>query len=343
MAVKARSSKKKTPKLTKKNEFGFFEVRMESIGGLGANVGGKILAEALVFGMGYNASSFASYGSEKKGTPVKAFVRVAEPKTEIRVNSPIEEPHILAIFHESMVKTLPVTAGLLKDGAVILNTKRSADDARDFMMISSGTVGAVDATEIAIQTKSRVNMVLLGAIARASGFIELKALKEAVKAAFGAKYPAAMPGNLAALERGFKEVELKMYDEDGKFAHVPFVRTLPDFGYENAPIGGVIYSVGNTSLKDLSASRVGFIPFFIEEKCTKCGDCDMYCPDYCFVWEKGIDKKTGKEGMLLKGIDYQYCKGCLRCTKACRFGAIETVKESDYNIDEIIVKHKFSR
>jgi pyruvate ferredoxin oxidoreductase gamma subunit len=343
MAVKAKSSKGKKPKLTKKNQFGFFEVRMESIGGLGANVGGKILAEAVVFGMGFNASSFASYGSEKKGTPVKAFVRIAEPKTEIRVNSPIEEPHILAIFHESMVRTLPVTAGLLPDGAVILNTKKSAEQARDFMRISSGTVGAVDATEIAIQTKSRANMVLLGAIARASGFIELKALNEAVKAAFGARYPAAMPGNLAALERGFKEVEMKTFQDDGKFKHVPSVRTLPELGYENAPMGGVIYAVGNTSLKDLSASRIGFIPLFIEDKCTKCGDCDMYCPDYCYVWERDIDKKTGKEGMILKGIDYQYCKGCLRCTKACRFGAIEPVKESDYNIDDIIVKHKFSR
>lgn len=343
MAVKGKSTRNKKRKLPKKNDFGFFEVRMESIGGLGANVAGKILGEAVVFGMGFNASSFASYGSEKKGTPVKAFVRIADPKTEIRANSPIEEPHVLAIFHESMVRTLPVTAGLLPDGAVILNTKKSAEEARDFMKIASGTVGAIDATEIAIQTKSRVNMVLLGAVARASKFIELGAIKKAVKEAFGAKYPAAMPGNLAALERGFTEVELKNFKSDGKFEHVPFMRTLPEFGYENAPMGGTIYAVGNTAVKDLSASRVGFIPRFIIENCTKCGECDIYCPDYCYVWEKGIDPKTGREGMLLLGIDYQYCKGCLRCTKACRFGAIETVKESDYNIDEIIVKHKFSR
>lgn len=342
MVVKKKSTKKK-PKLPKKNPLGFFEVRMESIGGLGANVAGKILGEAVVFGMGFNASSFASYGSEKKGTPVKAFVRIAEPRTEIRANSPVEEPHILAIFHESMVRTLPVTAGFPPDGAVVLNTKKSVEETRDFMKISSGTVGAIDATEIAIQTKSRVNMVLLGAIARVSGFMDLAAINEAVKTAFGAKYPAAMPGNLAALERGYKEVALKNFKPDGRYKYVPFVRTLPDFGFKTAPMGGTIYTVGNTAVKDLSASRVGFIPFFIKENCTKCGDCDIYCPDYCFVWERGIDEKTGKEGMILLGIDYQYCKGCLRCTKACKFGAIEPVKESEHNIDEIIVKHKHSR
>jgi pyruvate ferredoxin oxidoreductase gamma subunit len=152
-----------------------------------------------------------------------------------------------------------------------------------------------------------------------------------------------MPGNLAALERGYKEVKFKKFKCDGKYDPVPFVRDVPQLGYENAPMGGTIYTVGNTALKDLSASRTGFIPIFIKEKCVRCGECDIYCPDYCFVWEKGTDPKTGKEGMILLGINYQYCKGCLRCTKACRFDAIVPGKESDYNIEDIIVKHKFSK
>ncbi|HEU4949551.1 MAG TPA: hypothetical protein VFT11_02200, partial [Candidatus Deferrimicrobiaceae bacterium] len=65
----------KSVKLPVKNDLGFFEIRMESIGGLGANVAGKILTEAAIIGMGMNGAGFASYGSEKKGTPVKAFVR----------------------------------------------------------------------------------------------------------------------------------------------------------------------------------------------------------------------------------------------------------------------------
>ena len=38
--------------LPQKNEQGFFEIRLESIGGLGANLAGKMLAEAGVFGVG---------------------------------------------------------------------------------------------------------------------------------------------------------------------------------------------------------------------------------------------------------------------------------------------------
>jgi pyruvate ferredoxin oxidoreductase gamma subunit len=186
-------------------------------------------------------------------------------------------------------------------------------------------------------------MVLLGAIAKASGFISMKALRKSIKDAFEAKYPAAMTGNLAALKRGYMEVKLKTYKADGKFEQAPFVRPVPALGFANAPIGGTIYNVGNNVLKDLSASRAGFIPVFNLDKCTRCGECELYCPDYCFVWEKGKDPKTGREGMILEGIDYQYCKGCLRCTKACRFGALTPEKEADYDINEIIVKHKFSR
>ena len=55
--------------LPQKNELGFFEIRLESIGGLGANLAGKMLAEAGVTGSGLNGSNFSSYGSEKKGRP----------------------------------------------------------------------------------------------------------------------------------------------------------------------------------------------------------------------------------------------------------------------------------
>ena len=56
---------------------GFFGIRFESIGGLGAHLAGQMLAEAGVLRQGLNGSHFSSYGSEKKGTPVKSFVRFA--------------------------------------------------------------------------------------------------------------------------------------------------------------------------------------------------------------------------------------------------------------------------
>ncbi len=336
------SNGKAAVKLPVKNDLGFFEIRMESIGGLGPNVAGKILTETGILGMGLNGAGFASYGSEKKGTPVKAFVRLCEAGQQVRVNSPIEEPHVLAIFHEALARTVPVTAGAVPGKTtVILNTRKTPAQARDFLKLEGGKVGTVDAMEIAMATGSRVNMVMMGAIAKAASFFEWKAIEDAVQEAFGRKYKALMKGNLEALKRGHDEVSFEEFPADGKFPATPFRREVPKLGYENAPIGGTIYTVGNMRFKDLSTSRTGMIPSFIVDKCTRCGECDLTCPDYCFVWERGKDPKTGKDGMVLLGIDYQYCKGCLRCTHICKFGALVPVKEAEQDMEKIIVKHKF--
>ena len=332
----------KAVKLPVKNDLGFFEIRMESIGGLGANVAGKILTEAAIIGMGMNGAGFASYGSEKKGTPIKSFVRICEGGQQVRINSPVEEPHVLAIFHEALAKSVPVTAGAVPGKTVVIvNTRKTPAQARDFLKLEGGKVGVVDAMEIAMATGSRVNMVMMGAIMKAAGFFEWKAVEETIQAQFGKKYASLMKANMEALKRGYDEVNFEEFRKDGKFPAQPFRREEPKLGYETAPIGGTIYSVGNMRFKDLSTSRTGAIPLFILDKCTRCGECDITCPDYCFVWEKGKDPKTGKDGMVLLGIDYQYCKGCLRCTHICKFGALVPAKEAEQDMDKITVKHKF--
>src|SRR3970040_2993020 len=190
-------------KLPVKNDLGFFEIRMESIGGLGANVAGKILTEAAIIGMGLNGAGFASYGSEKKGTPVKAFVRVCEAGHQVRINSPVEEPHVLAIFHEALAKSVPVTAGAAPGKTtVILNTRKTPKEARDFLKLEGGKVGVVDAMEIAMATGSRVNMVMMGAIWKAAGFFGWKAVEDTMQAQLGKKYAFLMKAKLKAWKRG---------------------------------------------------------------------------------------------------------------------------------------------
>ena len=74
------------PNLPITNELGYYDIRMESIGGMGANLAGQILAEACILRIGYNGVNFASYGSEKKGTPVKSFIRLCATDQEVTDN-----------------------------------------------------------------------------------------------------------------------------------------------------------------------------------------------------------------------------------------------------------------
>lgn len=334
------TAKTRIAAIPRKNQQGFFEIRMESIGGLGANVAGKILAETGVLGMGLNGSNFSSYGSEKKGAPVKAHVRLCDPDTPIRNNSPVEHPHILAIFHEALIKTVPVLQGVGPDSIVIMNTTKPPTEVRTILKLHGGYLGCIDALGIAIAENSRVNIPMLGAISKASGFIEPESLREAIKKVFGRKYPQTVPGNLKAFERGYHEVKIELFPPDGKYPYQPFVRNPSRLGYMNQPIGGIVVSAGKTKEKDLSPSRTGFIPVLDLETCTHCGECDYACPDYCFVWEKGVTK-TGKEAIFLKGIDYQYCKGCLQCVWICKPKALTTGRESDHNVEEMTVPHPF--
>ncbi len=155
------------------NEHGYFEIRLESIGGLGANLCGKMLGELGALTLSLNSLSFSSYGSEKRGSPVKAYIRWCESEKPLRVNSPVTHPHILAIFHEGLIGTYPVLDGVSVDTKIILNTLLSPEEAAEKYHITMGELYCLDALSFAMESKSRINMVMLGAIAKASGFIAL--------------------------------------------------------------------------------------------------------------------------------------------------------------------------
>lgn len=324
--------------IPKKNEFGLYEIRIESIGGLGANLAGKILAEAGILFMNLNGASFASYGSEKTGSPIKAFIRFCEGDEEVKSNSPVTEPHLLAVFHENLIKSLPVTQGVGPDATVVVNTPHSPLEMRDMLKLHAGKVCTVDALKIAMEEKVRINTTMLGAIGNASGFIQRDALKDAISDTFKTKYPKLVEPNLKAFDRGWDELVIEDFEPDARYKVIPFEQEKPRLGYVNAPIGGIITDPGNMREKDLSAGRSGYIPIFIEEKCTHCAECHVTCPDFCYVWEKREHK--GKMMMFNKGIDYKYCKGCLKCVAICRFEALEKGVEADHDLEKMrVVKY----
>src|SRR5690625_1524976 len=129
-----------------RNERGFFEIRLESIGGLGANVASQIFAEAGVLHAGLNGSNFASYGSEKKGSPVTGFIRFAPGGHEIRDATPIERPHVVAVFHEALLHSGGrVLRGMYPDSAVVVNSRKQAQELAQSIDFVSGTLGVLPA------------------------------------------------------------------------------------------------------------------------------------------------------------------------------------------------------
>lgn len=319
-------------KLPLTNDSGYYEIRLESIGGLGANLCGKMLGELGLRYLGLNSASFSSYGSEKTGTPVKAYIRYCDAAKEIRVHAPVESPHILAVFHEALLGKGEVLRGCTGETRLVVNTSLSPKEVADKYNISCGEILCLPAQSIAIESKSRINVVMLGAVGKVMGFAQLEQLESICRDTVGKKYPDAMPGNLEGIRRGYEELgdalKINSNYSDGNSMKNDNSQNMQDLGYETAPIGGIIPWAGNSVLADVSPSRQGYIPIFRPEKCINCALCDSTCPDMVFQFQKGVYK--GKEMMVNKGLDYYHCKGCLRCVAVCPTQALVTALEDDY-------------
>ena len=320
------------------NENGCYEMRLESIGGLGANLCGKLLGELGAVYLGLNAAAFSSYGSEKRGSPAKSYVRWSAPEHEILHNSPVENPHLLVLFHHALSKTLPVTAGVNENCTLVVNTDATPAKIREDLQLYAGNIFCVNALELALKSKSRINMVLLGAVAKASGFIPVEAVKELVRDTLGKKYPAMLAFNLQGIELGYAGVTNQKFIPDGRFQKTEYREIRSRWGYKNAPVGGVNPHFGSTVSNDLSPSREGFIPLFLPEKCIHCGLCDTTCPDMVFQFLPG--EYRNKPTMMNRGLDYHHCKGCLRCVDVCPTGALVSGKESEHPDKKWFVRNK---
>jgi pyruvate ferredoxin oxidoreductase gamma subunit len=313
----------------------FFEIRFESIGGLGAHAAGQIVASAAVLGMGLNGSHFSSYGSEKKGSVVRSFIRLAPADRPIRTSAPIETPDIVVVFHSRLLAHPATIAGMRADGTLIYPGREGEKPEGLSRLPATTKIIRVDAQQIAIDEKSRPNAVLIGSLTAALPFLDRKTMLDTLAATFAGRHPEAVATNKRAFKRGAAEIEVM-----GKLGRIhgdlPALSSNPLWGYRTAPLGGVLPMPGNTAHNDLQASRTGWMPVLDADKCIDCGMCDMVCPDLCLVWST----RTGDDDhpvVKLDGIDYRYCKGCMRCVETCSTFAMTREAETPGKADRLRV------
>lgn len=304
----------------------FFELRFESIGGLGAHAAGQILATAAVLRMGLNGAHFSSYGSEKKGSLIKSFIRLGPHDQPIRTSAPVESPDVIVVFHRALLSHPATVAGLRANGTLIFTGLPGEIPDGLALLPRTAKVIRIDAQRIAAEEKSRPNAVLIGTLAEAVPIFDTDTLRQALSDEFSRKRPEAVVSNEAAFRRGTEEFEI-LPDVGRAEGDLPVIRLDPFWGYQTAPMGGIILNVGSTAWNDLSASRTGWLPVLDVEKCIHCGVCDMVCPDLCLVWTAEGNEPVPTTAKLT-GIDYRYCKGCLRCIETCPTGAMTRETET---------------
>jgi 2-oxoisovalerate ferredoxin oxidoreductase gamma subunit len=182
------------------------ELRIHGRGGQGAVVASKVLAEA-AFLRGHYVQSYPDYGVERRGAPVAAFARIAEPGDDFFVRQDIREPNHLLVLDASLLGSAPTLSGLKRGGWVVVNTP---EPPAGLAVPTDYRVATVDAAEIAVRhglgsrAQPVVNTAILGAFVRATGVVTLDALLEAIDR----EVPVKAEENRAAATEAFERVRL---------------------------------------------------------------------------------------------------------------------------------------
>jgi len=242
--------------------------------------------------MGLDGAHLSPGRIERKGSRVRSLVRLSPLERPIDFTASVDA---IVVFHPALLRQADTFAGLRADGVLLFNAPPKTVPEELAALPATARVIRVDAAGIAAKEKCTLAAPLMGALCASFDFIDA----DAAMASFCEN----------AFRRGAKELETLSGVGTAEGDLAPSLMSFPF-----APQPGS--SIGN----DLSAARSGFLPAFNRERCIHCALCDMVCPDLCLVWEQG--EPGGRFQRELTGVDYRYCKGCLRCVETCPASAM---------------------
>ena len=263
-------------------------IRIHGRGGQGGVTASRLLATAAYYD-GMFSQAIPMYGTERRGAPVTAYVRVDDVR--VRERELVHNPDIVMVLDPLLSTRQTMADDMAEGGLLLLNAAYPPEEVKTG---GNFRVATVNATSIALETLRRpiTNTAILGAFAKAVGWPKLESIEKAIKKQFSGRV-AEM--NIAAIKRS--------YDECSEVIPAP-VKTAGES--EAIAVGG--YGV----LKDVSSWRV-FQPVIDMDKCTGCKNCWIYCPETAIKW---TDENRPE-------IEWRKCKGCGICVNECPVKAIE--------------------
>jgi len=186
----------------------FIEIRWHGRGGQGAKTAALLFAEAAL-ATGKYVQGFPEYGPERMGAPVQSFNRLSDKP--ITLHCGITAPDFVVVLDPTLIKTVDVTAGLSDDGAIIINTEKSAAEMKNDLNFS-GRVFVVNASKIAKECfgKEIPNTPMMGALVKVTDFLEISGVLEDTKKKLEKKFsrkPEIIEGNIKSIKRAYDEVQ----------------------------------------------------------------------------------------------------------------------------------------
>lgn len=188
------------------------EIRFHGRGGQGAVIGGKILATA-VFAEGKFVQAFPSFGVERRGAPVTAFVRIDDTRIDLR--SQIYKPDHLIVLDPTLLSNPATFDGFKGEGWVLINSKKGPEEVSSHPKLAGLKVATVDASGVAVRNRLGsamspiVNTAILGAFCRITGICAIDAVCASIKKGVPVKAEA----NAKAAREAYEEVKFPAAEE----------------------------------------------------------------------------------------------------------------------------------
>jgi len=179
------------------------EIRWHGRGGQGAVTSAEMVAQAAI-AEGKHAHAFPSFGPERRGAPVLAFVRVSTQP--IKVRAEITDPDVVAVLDPGLLSIVNVTAGLKPGGIVVVNTKKSFEELAPLFK-TRVRIAKVDANKIAREVLGVLitNTTMIGAVLKATGVVDVDSVVAPLQGRFGKLGEK----NIAAMRRAYAETVVK--------------------------------------------------------------------------------------------------------------------------------------
>lgn len=186
------------------------EIRWHGRGGQGAVTASKLLAEAAL-SEGFYIQAFPEYGAERMGAPVRSFNRISNKA--INIHCQIDEPDIVIVLDQTLLKTIDAIEGIKNGGSIIINTPIEPDKIIPSLHQDNDrniSIYTVDASNISIEIIGKVmpNTPMIGALIKVIDFIKQETLNETIGKTLSKKVTASIvEANIAAAKKAYKEVK----------------------------------------------------------------------------------------------------------------------------------------
>jgi len=158
---------------------------------------------------GMFSRAFATFGVERRGSPVTSFVMIGEKDKMTR--SKIYNPDHIIVLDHYLPKFINVVEGIKKNGTLTINTTKSQQDVlKKIIKEVKIKLGVVDATLIAQKVLGRpiTNTTMLGAFVKVSEVVSFKSILKAIESRFHGEM---LEKNLKAATLGYEKVKIKTF------------------------------------------------------------------------------------------------------------------------------------